>query len=530
MKKFLFFILIYPLLFSSAPATEANPVLGNIPDTTIAENQTLILHITATDADGDSLILDCNTPPTNAVFVDSFNGAGSFIFTPSYTQEGIYTDTFIVTDTSSGALADTDIVVITVTNTNRKPVLASIGAKSVNENSVLTFYPAATDADGDSLIMTASALTRATYFDSGTGKGKFIYSPNYFDSGGHNVTFIVADTGALADTEVVTITVANVNQLPVLTAIGAQSDSEGVLLESTFTAIDADTDAITMTISDNFAGLSESAEWTDNGDGTALFHIKANYNESVICTLTIKATDAQAGVDSEVVVLTIIDVPLVVEVSGDTTIMPGDSGLIKVTVAKIDTVIFTTGALPSGVTFIDSLNKSGGVTFPTTYADLGVYSISFIGEDTVGNTDTQVVTVIVEDSTKIMHYNIEDMSNALGLEHIRMKWGLNGQEIVGSSGADTSVGIPVSNYSLFYSSYRVTKTGGDTSHVRIYAQVSIDNTNWITKDSITQAVNDSDWGFKTWSIPHVNYFRTIAIALAGNDTSRVYLEHSFKRE
>ncbi|MBI5266758.1 MAG: hypothetical protein HY851_05945, partial [candidate division Zixibacteria bacterium] len=43
-------------------------------------------------------VLLTSTLPPNAVFVDSLNGAGSFTFTPDFTQAGPYSITFLAAD------------------------------------------------------------------------------------------------------------------------------------------------------------------------------------------------------------------------------------------------------------------------------------------------------------------------------------------------------------------------------------------------------------------------------------------------
>ena len=56
--------------------------------------------------------------------------------------------TFTATDNGTPNLAASETITITVTNTNRAPVLAAIGNKTVAENATLTITPSASDADG----------------------------------------------------------------------------------------------------------------------------------------------------------------------------------------------------------------------------------------------------------------------------------------------------------------------------------------------------------------------------------------------
>ncbi|MDD4954221.1 MAG: putative Ig domain-containing protein, partial [Candidatus Omnitrophica bacterium] len=133
--------------------TNNPPVLNPIGNKTVTEGNILEFTITATDPDGDTLIYTAVDLPYNA----SVNpGSGLFSWTPTSSQVGDRTITFRVSD---GQLMDDEVVVISVaaSQPNHPPVLTHIGAKSVVEESNLTFTVSATDPDaGDTLTYTAT--------------------------------------------------------------------------------------------------------------------------------------------------------------------------------------------------------------------------------------------------------------------------------------------------------------------------------------------------------------------------------------
>ncbi|MHC4745263.1 MAG: putative Ig domain-containing protein, partial [Planctomycetota bacterium] len=129
-------------------------------------------------------------------------------------------------------------------SSNAAPVLSYIGAKSVDENTLLSFTISATDADGDSITLSASNLPTGASFSSPT----FSWTPGYDQGGSYDVTFTASD-GNDTDSEVVTITVGNINRAPVLASIGAKSTDENTLLNFTISATDADSDSITYSAS-----------------------------------------------------------------------------------------------------------------------------------------------------------------------------------------------------------------------------------------------------------------------------------------
>ncbi|EQB62605.1 MAG: hypothetical protein RBG1_1C00001G0184 [candidate division Zixibacteria bacterium RBG-1] len=182
------------------------PLLDSIGSKIVAEGSNLTFRVHSSDIDGDSLILTAINLPANATFIDSGNGAGSFSFNPDYTQAGLFAVTFKATD---GIVMDSEVVNMTVTNTNRAPVLDSIGSKIVAEGSNLTFRVHSSDLDGDSLILTAVNLpANATFLDSGNGAGSFSFNPDFSQAGFYTVTFRCTD-GVVSDSEIVNITVTN---------------------------------------------------------------------------------------------------------------------------------------------------------------------------------------------------------------------------------------------------------------------------------------------------------------------------------
>ncbi len=105
---------------------------------------------------------------------------------------------------------------------NVPPVLNPIGAKSVDEDSLLEFTITASDPDGDALTYSASNLPTDAGFDPATQT--FSWTPGYGDTGNHDVLFAITDDGTppLSDSETVTITVVPDSNLappdPVITS------------------------------------------------------------------------------------------------------------------------------------------------------------------------------------------------------------------------------------------------------------------------------------------------------------------------
>jgi len=157
--------------------------------------------------------------------------------------------------------------------TDRAPILGPIGNHSVDENQVLTIDISAWDPDDeDTLVFTAFQIlengetadlpTGADITHKAKGTASFQWQTDYGDSGIYKILFKVEDgstldRGPLSDSELITISVGNVNQTPTLRPIGNKSvtlvydydcDCYTAELKFTITASDPDElDELTIT-------------------------------------------------------------------------------------------------------------------------------------------------------------------------------------------------------------------------------------------------------------------------------------------
>ncbi len=171
---------------------------------------------------------------------------------PTEAQDGTYTFDIHVSD---GLVTVSQTVRVTVREVNRPPVLTSPGDQTFDELTTLSLTPSATDPD-----VVAGVPNRLTYSIAGGAQpgmaldlvtGGFTWTPAENQDGTYIVTFRVADDGSpsLADTRTVTLTVREVNTVPVLTPIGDRIVTVGDLLAFTVTASDSDLPANTLALS-----------------------------------------------------------------------------------------------------------------------------------------------------------------------------------------------------------------------------------------------------------------------------------------
>lgn len=213
------------ITIGNTDGVDSAPVLDPIGAKSASVNSLLSFAISATDADGDAITYAATGLPAGA----TFNAAtATFSWTPS--AAGTYDVTF--TATANGQ-TDSESVRITVgsgTSADQAPELNSIGARSVNVNSLLSFSISATDANGDLITYSASGLPSGATFDAATAT--FSWTPS--TAGTYDVTFTANANGKM-DSETVKITVltSSVDKTGLAAAITAANVKAGAAVAGT---------------------------------------------------------------------------------------------------------------------------------------------------------------------------------------------------------------------------------------------------------------------------------------------------------
>ncbi|MCH7948619.1 MAG: tandem-95 repeat protein, partial [candidate division Zixibacteria bacterium] len=395
----------------------------------------LTFGTSATDADGTTPTMTSSALPTGATFVDNLNGTGTFDWTPTFIQSGVYSVTFYATD---GIATDSEVVAITVNNVNQAPVLDPIGAKSVTESQLLSFNVSASDFDGTITTLTAINLPAgASYIDNGNDTGSFSWTPGFTESGIYNVTFITSD-GSLADSEVVTITVNDAgNQLPILAAIGPQSTTEGIQLNFAVSGTDAES-VPTLTTS----SLPTGAVFIDNGNGTGSFDWTPNLLQSGTYNVTFYATDDSSAVDSEVVTITVIEagnqLPVLAAIGAQSTT---ENILLSFGVSATDiesTPVLTTSTLPTGAVFTDNGNGTGSFDWTPDFLQSGSYNVTFYATDDLSAVDSEIVTITVTDAGNQLPV-LTTIGAQSTTENVLLSFGVSATDIESTPTLTTSV-------------------------------------------------------------------------------------------
>jgi len=358
------------------------------------ENIFLTFYISAVDPDGTIPFLSAGTLPPGAGFFDNGDGTGTFNWTPSFDQSGIYLAEFYASD---GMYTDTGIVEITVNNINRTPVLdqVAVGLQSVDEGSTLILDVSASDPDGTfPTLILENGMPNTVLNDNGDGTGQFVFNPDITQAGDYAVVFIATD-GALSDSEIVNITVNEIgNQLPILSSIGAQSTTENVNLIIDVSATDIESIPVLSTSS-----LPPGAGFTDHYDGMGTFDWTPTCLQSGVYDVTFYATDDSAAVDSEVVTITVIEAgnqPPVLASIGSQSTYENENLSFGVSATDIESIpALSTSILPTGALFTDNGDGTGTFDWTPDSTNVGIHSITFYATDDSLDVDSENVDITV---------------------------------------------------------------------------------------------------------------------------------------
>jgi hypothetical protein len=188
----------------SASSPAGGPELEGIGDQQVEPTRSLVLRLTATDADGEPVTFGADPLPPNATIAAS---TGLFVFTPNAAQAG---KTYAVTFSArAGERRDQEQVHIRVASSvpppDQSPTLGQIGDRQVRVGSTLSMQLHAKDPEGDTVTFGVHpALPEHATYDARTGW--FRFTPTADQIGTYPLSFIASDDHSV-DTETVAVTV-----------------------------------------------------------------------------------------------------------------------------------------------------------------------------------------------------------------------------------------------------------------------------------------------------------------------------------
>ncbi len=188
---------------------------------------------------------------------------------------------------------------------NHKPVLNSIGNKTINVGNNLQFTVSATDPDYGDTIAGFFHYPDIAGASFNTTTGVFSWTPGCSQAGAYNITFRASDAhGMLSDPQTITITVGG-NSAPVLAPVGYHSvmGCQGNIMYFYITATDSENNVLTFSAS----GLPQGAGFYQETPNRYRFGWVPRCDQLGSYSVTFTVTDTCGNQDFETVTLVVTD-------------------------------------------------------------------------------------------------------------------------------------------------------------------------------------------------------------------------------
>ncbi|MES2793740.1 MAG: tandem-95 repeat protein [Planctomycetota bacterium] len=370
------------------------PVLSGVPSAaTIDEQVAYTFTAQATDVDlpSQTLTFSLNGAPAGA----SIDGStGVFTWTPTEAQgPDSYTFDVVVSD---GLLTSTQSITLTVSEVNVAPVLSGVPASAtIDEEVAYSFTASATDADlpGQTLTFSLTGAPLGAAIDGSTGV--FTWTPTEAQGPGSYTFDVVVSDGTLTSTQSITLTVNEVNMVPVAVNDSYNVDEDGILQGSSVLGNDIDVDGNTLTVS--LINGPTNGILALNPNGTFTYTPTANFWGTD--TFTYQANDG--ALDSNVATVTITvnsvnDAPVAVNDNysvNEDEVLQGHIVLANDTDVDGDTLTASLVVGPTNGMVV--LNPDGSFTYTPNANFWGTDSFTYQANDGDLNSNVATVTITV---------------------------------------------------------------------------------------------------------------------------------------
>jgi large repetitive protein len=345
-----------------------------------------------TDLDGDPLtFVATGLPPGLSI---SAAGVISGTIDPAASQggpnaDGVYTVTVTASDGKGGTVTST----FSWTVGNPPPVATNdVATTSEDTPVIIPVLANDRDPDGDPLTVTSATALSGTVLIN--ADGTITYTPNPDFNGTDTITYAISDGNGGTSIATVTVTVAPVNDPPVVdTPISGQVsiDSAAITLPVAGNFSDVDGGPLTFTATGLPAGLSISS----NGVITGTIDRAASQPSGGVYTVTVTANDGKGGTVSSTFSWTVTNPPPVA--TNDVAATSEDTPVSILVLANDrdpdgDPLTVIAATAPNG-TVVN--NPDGTITYTPNANFNGTDIVTYTISDGNGGTSTSTVTVTV---------------------------------------------------------------------------------------------------------------------------------------
>ena len=385
---------------NEAPVIDQASPINTSMDEDGAPTPFLLVNLTATDGDGNSLTWTIQTQ--GIIGAASFSGGstGNSVnvdYAPNANMNG--SDSFVVRVSDGRGGTDDITVSVTINAQNDNPDAVDDSPSVDEQSSGNPLYPLTNDTiypdSGETLQITAVGPTS----DGGMVVNNLtylIYTPQSTFIGTEVFTYTISD-GVLTDTATIRVSVDDVNFAPTIsqgasTSVTMDEDGSPTLFSLTLNATDPDANTLTWSIQSQGSSGTASASGTGTSKSISYTPV-ANYNGSD--SFTVLVSDGNGGTDSIVVNVTINPVNDAPNAVNDSQGTPPETAVV-INVLDNDTDLendtLTITAVTQGSKGSVSHNGTT-ITYTPTPGEEGTDTFTYSISDGNGGTDSATVTV-----------------------------------------------------------------------------------------------------------------------------------------
>ena len=374
--------------------TEDPPVFISTPVVTVDEDVLYTYAIVANDLDGNSTIsLTASTRPAWLSIVDNGDGTATLSGTPTQAEIGVHAVVLVASDGTTSVEQTFDVTVVAIDDA---PVFVTSPVLTGGDDVVYTYLVEVTDEEGAVVTVTATTLpTWLAFTDNGDGTYTLAGTPTDAEIGDHDVVLEASD-GMLTTLQSFTVTISDVNDLPVFTSMEVLTATEDVAYTYDVTTTDTDVGA---TLALSAPTLPSWLVFTDNGDGTGTLSgtpTNANVGNHDV---ELVVTDGSAMVSQSftIVVTNTNDAPTFTSIAVLTATedAPYAYAIATDDVDLMDTLAISAGGLPGWLSLTDGGDGTATLSGTPANDDVGSVGVTLTVIDVAGETGTQTFTIVV---------------------------------------------------------------------------------------------------------------------------------------
>jgi hypothetical protein len=363
------------------------PAITSANNTTFTEGSSGSFTVTSTGYPTPALT-QTGTLPSGVTFSDNGNGTATLSGTPAAGTRGSYA---ITVKAANGVNPNaTQSFTVTV---DAAPVITSSNATTFTVGSSGSFTVTSTGNPTSSLAESGPLPSGVSFVAHANGTATLSGTPAAGTGGSYPINITASNGVSPNATQSFTLTV---NGAPVITSASSDTFTEGSSGSFTVTTTGYPTASLTQT-----GTLPTGVTFTDDGNGTATLSGTPAAGTRGSYPITITAANGIGNNATQSFTLSVDAAPAIT--SGDfTTFTVGSAGTFTVTTSGRPTAaISETGALPTGVSFVDNGNGTATLSGTPAAGTGGSYSITIAASNGVSPDASQTFTLTVDQAPAI---------------------------------------------------------------------------------------------------------------------------------